>query len=177
MVQSAFSCSLLICFSDGPGSILCRSLHVRMQCLKKFNQCSCLCRIQILSISRHIPATLDDLANQFIRRETDSNLAECRSALAAFAAEGMAVVTLFGLKNESALVLQRSSILEVFAGDRLAAPRVHYRTPRRVLSQMRQSPKRYSRHQDHQNGNWPAFPTLLAFTGKEREQQKDGNSN
>src|SRR5258708_838278 len=33
-----------------------------------------------------------------------------RSALAAFVAEGMAVVTLLGLKNQSALVLQRSAI-------------------------------------------------------------------
>ena len=53
-----------------------------MQGLKKFHQCRCLCRIQVLSICRHISATLDDLANELIWRETDSNLIERRSALA-----------------------------------------------------------------------------------------------
>src|SRR5579859_6931975 len=135
MVQSALSCSVLICFSDGPGSILCRRLSGRMQCLKKFDQCGRLGRIQVLAIRRHISAALDDLAYQLIRRETDSNLVELWSALAALAAQRMAVVTLLGLKNQGALVLQRSAIFQVLGGNRLAAPRVHHRTPRGVLAQ------------------------------------------
>src|SRR5258708_33797365 len=176
MVQSAFSCSVLICFSDGVGRVLCRSLPSRMQRLKKFDQRARLCRTQVLAIRRHIPATLDDLANQLVRREADSNLVERRSALAAFATEGMAVVTLLGLKNQSALVLQRSAIFQVLGGNRVAAPRVHYGTPRRVLAQVCQSAKRYRRHQDYKNSNRSPFPTLLAFPGKERQHQQDDNA-
>src|SRR5689334_8293760 len=141
-----------------------------MQRLKKFDQCGRLGRTQVLAIGRHVPAALNHLANQLIRRETDSNLVELWSALAALAAEGMAVVTLLGLKNQSALVLQRSAIFQVLGGNWLAAPRVHQRTPRSVLAQVRQSAKRHSTHQDYKNGNRPPFPTLLAFAGKERQR-------
>src|ERR1700739_3525616 len=117
-----------------------------MQRLKKFDQGGRLGRTEVLAICWHIASALNYLANQLIRRETHSNLIELWSSLAAFAAEGMAVVTLLGLKNESALVLQRSAIFQVFDGNRLAAPRIHYGTPRRVLAQVRQSAKRHCTH-------------------------------
>src|ERR1700757_26772 len=105
MVQSAFSCLMLICFGDGAGSVLCRRLSCRMQSLKKFDQRSGLWRTQVLPIGRHISATLNNLANQLIRRQPHCNLVELWSTLTAFSAQGMAVVTLFGLKNQGALVL------------------------------------------------------------------------
>src|SRR5215510_13577986 len=107
-----------------------------MQCLKELDQCCGFCRTEVFPISRHISSTLNDLANQLIRRESDSNPVERRSALAAFAVQGMAVVTLLGLKNQSTLVLQRSAILQVLRRNRLPAPRVHYGTPGRVLPQV-----------------------------------------
>src|SRR5262249_37264650 len=167
---------LISSFSNGAGSILCRTLPGWMQRLKKFDQRGRLRRTQVLPISRHISSVLNDLTNQLIRRETDSNSVERRSALAAIAAQGMAVVTLLGLKDERALVLQRSTIFQILGGNRLAAPRVHYGTPGRVLSQVCQGAKRYRCHQDHKNGNGPAFPTLLALTGKERQHQEDNNA-
>src|SRR5215510_3050598 len=170
-----FSCSVLISFSDGAGSILCRRLPGWMQRLKKLDQCCRFCRTEVFPISRHISSTLNDLANQLIRRQTDSNPVERRSALATFPAQRMAVVTLLGLKDESALMLQRGAIFQVLHRNRLTAPRIHYGTPGRVLSQVRQGAKRYRCQQDHQNGNGPAFPTLLAFTGKEWQHQQDDN--
>src|SRR5947208_2457184 len=71
--------------SHGPGRVLCRRLIGRMQCFQEGHQCRRLWRAQILTISRHIASTLDDLSNQLIMGEAQGHGVESRAALPSLA--------------------------------------------------------------------------------------------
>src|SRR5579863_5961341 len=148
-----------------------------MQRLEKSDQRIRFCGIQILSVGRHISAPLDYLANQLIRCQPDCNRVEGRPALAAISAEGVTVMTLLRLENQSSLEFKRSAVFQVLRGNRLTAPCAHYRAPWGVFSKMCQLAKRHRRHQNHEHSNRPASPALFALSREEWQQKQDEDAN
>jgi hypothetical protein len=68
-----------------------------MQSLEKRHQRRCLSRAQVFSVSWHVSATLDHLADQLVLREAKCDAVERRSTLTAHVVKRMAVATLLGL--------------------------------------------------------------------------------
>src|ERR1700693_4958496 len=89
----------------------------------------------------------------------------------------MTVVTLLRLENERTMALQRSPTIQEFRRNRLTAPGIHHRAPRRVFSQMSQSAEAYGDQQNREDSNGPAFPALLTFACHKRKRQQDNKSN
>src|ERR1700751_516249 len=139
-----------------------------MQSLEKRDQRRGLSRTQIFSISRHVSATLDHLADQLVVREAKCDAVERRSALAAHVIKRMAVATLLSLEDQSAPAFECSASLQIFRRDRDAAPSVHDWTPGRMKAQVRQTAQHHRNQQNRENGNGPALPTLLPFAGDKR---------
>src|SRR5258708_6761952 len=125
--ETMWPCALL------PGSIARWQLSRRMQRFEKLHQRSSLRGTKVFPIRRHVTAALNHLADQLVRGKAQRNLIERRSTLSAFSAERMAVVTLLRLKDKRTLMLKRSMGLQELRRNRLTAPGVHHRTPRRVL--------------------------------------------
>lgn len=153
------------------GGIACRRLACWVQRFEECHQSRRLRRTQILTVCRHISSALDHLPNQLIFIEAESNFIECWPALTSFVIQRMTVVTLLCLKDECSVALQRRSALQEFWRNRLAAPRIHDRAPRRVLSQVCQSAESYCDQQNRENRNRPAPPALLAFACDEGKRQ------
>jgi hypothetical protein len=84
---------------------------------------------EIFAVRGHVAAALNDLANELVLREQESDLVESGSAFTAFIAERMAVVALLELKDERALTLERRAILQELLWNGIAAPGVHNGTP------------------------------------------------
>ena len=84
-----------------------------MQRLEKRDECSCLGRPQVLSVGRHVAATLDYLSDQLIVGEPESDLIQFRSAFPSSITQGVAVAALLGLKNKGALPLQGRTPFQV----------------------------------------------------------------
>src|ERR1700689_2503121 len=82
------------------------SLVWRMERFEKCDQGSGLRRTQIFSVSRHIAAALNHLADELVLREPRGNAVEGRTTLASRIAERMAVAALLALKNKRALSLK-----------------------------------------------------------------------
>jgi hypothetical protein len=78
----------------------------------------------------------------------------------------MTVAALLGLKNKRTLSLKRGCTMQNFFRYRIAAPRVHVRTPGSESREMRKGSQRYRDQQNGQNCDRTAAPALLAFTGK-----------
>ena len=88
-----------------------------------------------------LPPTLQNLADQLVAREPCRHGIERRTAPAAFAAQGVAIAALFGLKYDRAGPFEGRAAFEQFRGNRRAAPRIHDGRPRSVsgeLSERRQ---------------------------------------
>src|SRR4029077_6509195 len=83
-----------------------RSLPSRMQGLEKCDERRGLCRTQVLSVRRHVPASLDHLADELILREPHGDAIQRRASLSAEFTERMAIAALLHLKHESALPLK-----------------------------------------------------------------------
>src|ERR1700691_5206132 len=115
-----------------------------MQRLKKRDQRRGFRRTQILAVRGHIAAALDHLPNQLILRQTSGHGIQSRSALSALIVERVGVVALLELENESALSLERSPLIQKLGRDRDGAPRVHHRTPWRILRKARKCSQRNS---------------------------------
>ena len=73
---------LFVTENDVTGSVTCWSLSSRMQNFKERNQGSRLRRTQILSVRRHIAASLDYLPNQLVLRQSHRDTIERRPSLA-----------------------------------------------------------------------------------------------
>src|SRR5216684_2695128 len=109
-------------------------LIYRMECFQECHQRGCFRRTEVFPIGRHISPTLNHLANKLIFGKAESNSVERRPALTSFLIQRMTVVTLLGLEDQRTMALQGRPMLQEFSRNRLAAPGVHYRAPRRVLS-------------------------------------------
>src|ERR1700688_4467501 len=104
-----------------------------MKRLKKGDQRSGLGWTEILSISRHITATLDYLPDELVVGQSQSNTVECGSALTSLIIQRVTVVTLLRLKNQRTLAFQRRTAVQILGRNRLPAPRLHNKTPPRRL--------------------------------------------
>src|SRR5713101_2583532 len=106
------------------------SLPSRMQGFEKCDERRGLCRIQVLSVCRHVAASLDHLADELVLREPHGDAIQRRASLPAQLPEGMAVAALLDLENKRALPLQGRSAVKKSLRHRITAPSVHVRTPR-----------------------------------------------
>src|SRR5262245_45348446 len=84
----------------------------------------------------------------------------------------MAVVTLLGLENERPLPLERRAPRQILRRDRLAAPCVHCRTPRRMDGQMREGPERDRQEQNGEHRDRAPPPALFSFARNERKRDQ-----
>jgi hypothetical protein len=81
------------------------SLSCGMQSLEKGDERRSLWRTQVLSVRRHVAASLDHLAYELVLRQPHGYGIQGRTSLAAEVPKGMAVAALFGLKDERSLAL------------------------------------------------------------------------
>ena len=96
------------------GRIARRRLSTRMKGLQECDESGGFCGTKILAIRRHIPPTLNNLANHLIFGLYQRDLIESGSAFASLFTQGVAIVALLELKYESALAFQGRSILQKF---------------------------------------------------------------
>src|SRR5215468_12398050 len=151
------------------------SLSRRMQRFEKCDECGRLRRTQVFSISRHVAASLNDLPDELVVRESHCDAVQGGAPISAGPSKGMAVATLFDLKNERALPLKRSRVNEHALGHWITAPSTHLRAPGRKLSHTRKRPEHDRDQQHSQNCNGPPPPALFSFAGKKwkKEQRQD----
>jgi hypothetical protein len=74
--------------------------------LKECHESSRLSGTKIFAVGWHISTALDHLAYQLVLRKFHSDDVQRRAPLTALPFKGMAVMTLLGLENESALPLE-----------------------------------------------------------------------
>src|SRR5262245_40257213 len=142
-----------------------------MQRFEERHERICFCGTQIFSVSRHIAAALDHLPDQLIIGEPDSDCIECRPPLSTFAVESMAVVALLGLKDQRTLAFQCRALRQIFRWNRLTAPCIHHRTPRRVASYVGERAECNDGQQNYKNCNRAPSPALLTFTRHEWKRE------
>src|SRR5712692_8909373 len=87
-------------------------LAYRMESLEKRDQCRGFRWAQVFSVSRHVAASLDHLADELVLREPHGNVVERRPPLSAEFTERMAIAALLHLKDESPLPLKRGGAME-----------------------------------------------------------------
>src|ERR1700693_6419569 len=139
------------------------SLSSRMQSLQKRNQGRGLRRAQILSVRRHVAASLDYLPNQLVLRQSHRDTVQSRTSLPTALTKRMTVAALLHLKDQRALSLKCGTAMQKLLRHRVAAPSVHVRTPRRVSSEVSECSQRHGNQQYRQDGNGAAAPTLFSF--------------
>src|SRR5215813_9711343 len=77
-----------------------------MQGAEKCNESRCLGGTQIISVSRHVAAALQHLANELVLRKARRNGVQRWAALASCPFERMAVATLFALEYKRPLTFE-----------------------------------------------------------------------
>src|SRR5882757_9338544 len=149
-----------------------------MQRFQKCDERGGLRGAQVLSVSRHVAAALDYLANELSFGEPHSDAVQCRASQSTQFPKRMTVAALLDLEYECALALQRCGALQKLGGHRIAAPRVHVRTPWGKFGEMRKGPKRHRDQKYRQNRDGATAPALFAFAGEKRQQnQADDDHN
>jgi hypothetical protein len=143
-----------------------------MQRLEKCDECGRLRRTQVFSISWHVAASLNYLPDELVLREPHCDRVQGGASLPAASSKGMAVATLFELKNERALSLERSRAKDHSLWHWITAPGAHVRTPRRNLSLTRKRSERDRDQQYRQNPNGSSPPALFSFAGEKRKKDQ-----
>src|SRR5215471_583403 len=133
------------------GSIARGCLSRWMQRLEKCDECGRLRRTQVFSISRHVAASLNDLPDELVMREPHGDGVQGGSSVPTGPSKSMAVATLFHLKNERTLPLQRRRVKDHLLRHWITAPGAHARAPRRELSDARKGSERDRDQQHGQN--------------------------
>src|SRR5215472_3600116 len=146
-----------------------------MQSLEKRNQSRGLGRVQTVSVSRHVAAALQHLANELVLGQPFGYRVERWPTLAALLPERVAVATLFALEDERALAFQRGGANQKFLGDGLTAPRVHFRTPGRMDGEIREGPKSDRNENDGEHRNRTPAPALFSFAEQKRKQNQSAD--
>src|SRR5262245_47827526 len=154
------------------GSIARGCLSRWMQRLEKCDECGGFRRTQVFSISRHVAASLNYLPDELVVREPHSDGVQGGASVPTAPSKGMAVATLFDLKNERALPLERSRVKDHSLRHWITAPGVHVRTPRRELSHACKCSQRDGDQQHSQNRNRSPTPALFSFTGEKWKKQQ-----
>ena len=146
-----------------------------MQRLEKSDERGCLRGTQILSIGRHVAATLNDLPDKLVLRETQGHGVEGGPSLSATFSQRVTVTALFNLKYQSSLPLQCGRPMYKLIRHWVTAPRVHVGTPGREPGEMGERSER-DRDQHHgQNRDWSALPALFTFAGKKGKKKQPNN--
>src|SRR5260370_14247431 len=83
----------------------------------------------ILAVRRHVPASLDDLPDELITRETRGYSIQGRAAQTALAAEAVTIAALLALDENRSLEFQRRPAFHICGGNRCACPHLHIGTP------------------------------------------------
>src|SRR5882724_11478335 len=156
-----------------PGGVLRRLLPGGMECFEERHERRGLGGTQVLSICRHVAAALDHLPDELVFRQSDGDGVEPWTALPTFAIERVAVVALLHLEHERSLPLERRAPAQVRGRNRLAAPRVHRGTPRRIRGETGQRSERDHYEQNRDRRDRAPLPALLAFTGNERQREQE----
>lgn len=84
----------------GPGRdlrVACGRLQARVQRSHERNEGGYFCRFQVLSVSWHVAASLENLANELVFGESVRHPSKIGAAFTSRAIEAVAVATLFGL--------------------------------------------------------------------------------
>src|SRR6266403_3359769 len=84
----------------------------------------------------------------------------------------MTVAALLHLKNQRALSLKRSRAVQELLWHRIAAPRIHVRTPRCISGEVGECSQDYGDQQNSQNSDRPPAPTLFPFSRKKWQQNE-----
>src|SRR5271154_410892 len=82
-------------------------------------------RTEIFSVSRHIAAALDNLANQLVFGLDHCSVVQGGTSLATFVAERMTIPTLLKLKDERTLAFKSRTVLQELTRNGVAAPCIH----------------------------------------------------
>src|SRR5262245_235514 len=145
-----------------------------MQRLEKCDECGRLRRTQVFSISRHVAASLKYLPDELVVRESHGNAVQGGASVPTGPSKGMAVATLFELKNERALPLKRSRVKDHLLRHWITAPGFHVRAPRCELCHARKRSERDGDEQYGQNSNRSSTPALFSFTREKwKKEQTD----
>src|SRR5215813_2392665 len=160
---------------DVAGGVAGRSLACGMHSFEKRNKRCGFRWAQVFSVSRHVPASLNHLADELVLCKPHGNTVECWASLSAEFTKRMAIAALLGLKHESSLPLKCRGIMQKPFRYRIAAPGIHVRTPGSKSNEMCKCPQRYCDQQDGQNRNRPPPPTLFSFTGEKRQEEQTDN--
>src|SRR5215468_9701024 len=148
----------------------------RMQGLHERHQCGDLRRTEILAIGRHIAAALDHLPDQLVAGQARRHIVERRAALAAAAAQAVAVPALLVLEHQGPLDFERRAALEIVRGYWRAAPGLHRWGPGRVHPHRRQSTKHQEDDHHGQHSDWPPARAFLPRASDERQGKEQGNA-
>src|SRR5258708_39442259 len=143
-----------------------------MQSFQKRDQGSRFRRTQILSVSRHVAASLDYLADQLVLRQSQGDAVQSRTSLPTTLTKRVTVAALLHLKDQRALSLKCGTAVKKLLRHRVAAPRIHVRTPWRVSSEVGECSQDYGDQQNRQNCDRPPAPTLFPFSRKKWQQNK-----
>src|ERR1700690_636572 len=161
--------------SKVPRRITCRALRGRMEGLKESDQRGRLRRTQVVSVGRHIASALDYLPDELVLREPHCDAIQGWPPLSARIAERVAVAALLHLKHQRTLPLECGCAMYVSVGHWLAAPGIHARAPGRELGHASKGTERDGDHEHGDDRNRRALPTLLTFSGKERQENQANN--
>src|SRR5262249_26077833 len=117
-------------------------------------------------------AALDYLADQLVLRESHGDAIEGRTTLPAALTDGMAVAALLDLEDKRTLPLNCGGAMKELFWNRVTAPSVHVRAPRRVASEVRECSEDYGDQQNSQNSDWPPPPTFFSLSREKWQQNK-----
>src|ERR1700722_19977785 len=112
------------------------SFSSRVERCEKCDQGRGLCRTQILSVGRHVAATLDYLPNQLVLRQSHRDTIQSRTSLPTTLTKRMTVTALLHLKDQRALSLKCGTAMQELLRHGITAPSIHVRTPRCVSGEM-----------------------------------------
>jgi hypothetical protein len=143
--------------------------------LKECHESRRLGGAEIFAVGWHVSTALDHLAYQLVLRELHGYGVQCWTTLTSILAKGVAVMTLLRLKNESALPLECSSVLQEAGRYGVTAPCVHVGTPWGKPREMREGRESNGGKQDGENSNRPPTPTFFSLAGQkwQKEQGSD----
>src|SRR5262249_13832879 len=130
---------------------------------------------EVLAVSWHVAAALENLAHQLTVRQPRRDVVQRGPAQPALAAERVTVPALLALHEQCTLQLERRAAAYVLFWHRRAAPGLHVRRPGRGDPEPGERPQREEDDHDADDGYGPAPPALLSRAGDERqrEQQDD----
>src|SRR6185437_11404603 len=170
-VRSGGRCGLVF---GGERSVAGRTLVRRMKGFEEVDERGHFFGREILSVSRHVAAALNDLADELIFGEAHGYGIEFGAAPATDSIEGVAVAALHSLEDDGSLALNRREVLQILCGNGVLAPGVHFRTPGSAGAEIGEDSPEDRDGDEDENRDGAAMPALFTFPCVERESDEDG---